>query len=359
MQSLLYLEKTKKKRSKEVYFCEERKPMSRFRTDIKVADVFTMPRYGAPSFFLDTRGKVYVYIYGKYSDWSGLGKKMEAKIPTHVPLLENVKEVSCGNEHTAFLTRKGNVYMCGHGDTGALGFGSFRNRYIPTRLQMEKTRHVICGHGYTMFLGYSSWKSGTHMADVFSCGTGSKGQLGLGSCLTLTNTPKEVESDSFGESPLENIVCSYSRTFFLNKQGKVFMCGDSGSYLGENQNFYVPVPFAVEGGPVRSIFCDVSYTVFLTGDKVIGCQHEMSGINILGAYNYNIPRIGEIIFPERIVSFSCGYYIGLFTSSSGKVYMRGNVGMYNDDDTLTLPLDNVKKTAVFGSSSAFFLRIKP
>lgn len=42
-------------------------------------------------------------------------------------------QVSCGDYHTAFLTKGGNVYTCGW--DGKLGTGDQENRSVPTKIE--------------------------------------------------------------------------------------------------------------------------------------------------------------------------------------------------------------------------------
>lgn len=62
-------------------------------------------------------------------------------------------QVSCGGNHTAFLTKNGKVYMCGRGDFGQLGTGDERNRLVPQVLtNLPPISQVSCGSFHTAFL---------------------------------------------------------------------------------------------------------------------------------------------------------------------------------------------------------------
>ena len=85
--------------------------------------------------------------------------------------------VSCGAYHTCFLSTKGEVYSCGRGDKGQLGIGFITRKEcqpIVVRLRNydEQICQVSCGSFHTCFL--------TIKGKIFSTGLNDEGQLGLG-----------------------------------------------------------------------------------------------------------------------------------------------------------------------------------
>ena len=82
-------------------------------------------------------GKVLVWGTGNKGGL-GLGPdQLMFKLPTLVPTLGvqagiSIGRITCGSEHTVFLTRGGAVYVCGSNEIGQLGLGHRNNIHVPT-----------------------------------------------------------------------------------------------------------------------------------------------------------------------------------------------------------------------------------
>ncbi|ETE65760.1 putative E3 ubiquitin-protein ligase HERC3, partial [Ophiophagus hannah] len=98
--------------------------------------------------------------------------------PCHVKLLRTQKVVyiTCGNDHTAVLTKSGGVFTFGAGSCGQLGHDSLNDEVNPRRvleLMGSEVSQIACGRQHTLAFVPSSG-----MIYAFGCGT--KGQLGTG-----------------------------------------------------------------------------------------------------------------------------------------------------------------------------------
>uniref|UniRef100_A0A8C5J7W7 HECT domain-containing protein n=1 Tax=Junco hyemalis TaxID=40217 RepID=A0A8C5J7W7_JUNHY len=98
--------------------------------------------------------------------------------PCHVKLLRSQKVVyiSCGEEHTAVLTKSGGVFTFGAGSCGQLGHDSMNDEVNPRRvleLMGSEVSQIACGRHHTLAFVPSSG-----MIYAFGCGT--RGQLGTG-----------------------------------------------------------------------------------------------------------------------------------------------------------------------------------
>ncbi|KAM3831576.1 putative E3 ubiquitin-protein ligase HERC3 isoform 2-T3 [Vipera latastei] len=137
---------------------------------------------GAHSFALSLSGAV--FGWGKNTSGQlGLSDEKDRESPCHVKLLRTQKVVyiSCGNEHTAVLTKSGGVFTFGAGSSGQLGHDSLNDEVNPRRvleLMGSEVSQVACGRQHTLALVPSSG-----MIYAFGCGT--KGQLGTGYICSL------------------------------------------------------------------------------------------------------------------------------------------------------------------------------
>ncbi len=95
-------------------------------------------------------------------------------MPCLVDGLTSVVKISCGLSHTLALTKEGNVYAWGQGFYGALGFSQnlLENVFSPKKIEkLERIVDLGAGSRHSVFVGREN---------VYSCGDGKSGQLGLG-----------------------------------------------------------------------------------------------------------------------------------------------------------------------------------
>ncbi|XP_047668106.1 probable E3 ubiquitin-protein ligase HERC3 isoform X2 [Tachysurus fulvidraco] len=128
----------------------------------------------------------------------GLGDRDDRHVPVCVKSLNLKKTVfiSCGEYHTAVLTKGGLVLTFGSGRYGQLGHNSLRDEHQP-RVVAEfwgsKVSQIACGQHHTLALVESS-------NTIYSFGCGEQGQLGNGQrsnqCVPLpVQLPPEYSSD--------------------------------------------------------------------------------------------------------------------------------------------------------------------
>ncbi|GFY57540.1 x-linked retinitis pigmentosa GTPase regulator [Trichonephila inaurata madagascariensis] len=109
---------------------------------------------------LTSDGKAYSFGNG-YDGQLGLGSRLlDVSTPHQIVFLESVKvaRVSCGENHSAFLTDKGHLYTCGngrHGKLGLFGVDDSSNQFVPTlvtRFNNFQVQQVSCGGCHTLVL---------------------------------------------------------------------------------------------------------------------------------------------------------------------------------------------------------------
>ncbi|TMS05920.1 putative E3 ubiquitin-protein ligase HERC4 [Larimichthys crocea] len=131
---------------------------------------------GEQSFAVSFSGCVFAWG-GNDCGQLGLGDRTDRRTPTSVLCLNTKKSVhvSCGENHTAVLTKDGVVFTFGSGQHGQLGHNSFRDELRP-RLVAElwgaKVIKIACGRRHTLVL--------TDSKRLYSFGCDEQGQLGRG-----------------------------------------------------------------------------------------------------------------------------------------------------------------------------------
>ncbi|KAM6972379.1 putative E3 ubiquitin-protein ligase HERC3 [Aplochiton taeniatus] len=108
----------------------------------------------------------------------GLNDEQDRSVPCHIKFLRSQKVVyiSCGDEHTAALTKDGGLFTFGDGSRGQLGHDSVNNEPLPRRvleLMGSDVSQITCGRHHTLALVPST-------GIVYAFGCNSHGQLGTG-----------------------------------------------------------------------------------------------------------------------------------------------------------------------------------
>ena len=225
-----------------------------------------------------------------YNEWGqlGLGDDTDRNIFTQVVtnINNDVKQVSCGSNHTFVLKTDGSVWVCGVNNSGQLGLGdnTDRNIFMQVTTNINKDVKQIAGayrHTFILKTDGSVWSCGcneygqlglgdTTQRDIFtqvvtninndvkqvscgssdhtfilkndnsvwSCGYNEYGQLGLGSDpyrITFTTTFTQVTTNT--NNDVKQVSCAYDHTFILKNDNSVWSCGknDYGELgLGDN-----------------------------------------------------------------------------------------------------------------------------
>ncbi|XP_076831361.1 putative E3 ubiquitin-protein ligase HERC4 [Brachyhypopomus gauderio] len=167
---------------------------------------------------------------GKYSSLSPQPLKSLCGIP--------LGQISAGGDNSFALSLSGAVFGWGRNNAGQLGLGDRNDRYIPTwvnNLSHKKTAFISCGEEHTATLS----KGGT----VFTFGSGCYGQLGHNSF--RDELRPRVVGELWGLAVLQ-ITCGRHHTLALVGSSKMiysFGCGEQ-RQLGNRQriNQCVPIP---------------------------------------------------------------------------------------------------------------------
>jgi alpha-tubulin suppressor-like RCC1 family protein len=167
---------------------------------------------GYHSLCLDYQGRVWGFGDNRYGEL-GLGDKKKRVLPTLIPNLTNIIQVSAGGYHSLCLDNQGRVWSFGGNSTGQLGLGDNLNRYIPTLIPtLSNIVDIYGGNAHSLCLD--------DQGHVWSFGNNADGRLGLGNNENR-NTPTLILN-------LNNIIKvsgQINNSFCLDNQGKVWEFG--------------------------------------------------------------------------------------------------------------------------------------
>ncbi|XP_077150882.1 X-linked retinitis pigmentosa GTPase regulator isoform X1 [Ranitomeya variabilis] len=180
---------------------------------------------------LTAEGKL--YMWGENSEGQlGLGNEKNICTPHQIDTGKPISWISCGYYHSAFVTQDGELYTFGEPENGKLGLPAekLENHKKPQRVPgiSRKVKMVSCGGGHTVAVTDK---------EVHTFGLGQFGQLGQGTDIFETNSPKVI--DTLKQQKIRYVACGENHTAVITDKGLLYTFGD-GRYgklgLGE-ENF--------------------------------------------------------------------------------------------------------------------------
>jgi alpha-tubulin suppressor-like RCC1 family protein len=263
---------------------------------------------------LTSQGQVYSFGDNEYGQL-GLGDVEYINGPTILSISE-ITAISAGSVYSLFLTSQGQVYSCGLNEYYQLGLGDKKKRKIPTLID-NLTSSIVAisaGYGHSLFLDTQS--------QVFSCGNGRSGELGLGE-IREARYPVLIEAPEIGR--IIAISAGTNHSMILNSQGQVYGFGDNDyGQLGLGGVKERNIPTLIKMPDIIAISAGDGHSLFLTSKGLVIITGEALG---LGEDRDNYyPFL--IDMPNKIVAIAAGLHHSLFLDFQGLVF-----GLINNEDS--------------------------
>ncbi|KAL0722399.1 hypothetical protein Bca4012_036998 [Brassica carinata] len=181
----------------------------------------------------------------------GLGSEASHWRPVRMEGIINVKTISCGPWHTAFVTSQGKLFTYGDGTFGALGHGDRVSTSVPREAEALsgcRTIKVACGVWHSAAV-VSEDETSSSTGKLFTWGDGEDGKLGHGDkeCRLIPSCVAELDATSF-----QQVACGQSITVALSASGQVYAMG----VLDPSHDNVVKAPTScIEGGGLGKSSC--------------------------------------------------------------------------------------------------------
>ena len=142
----------------------------------------------------------------------GLGHNQHILLPTPIPNLPKISQISCGGFFTVCVDLEGFIWSFGDNSFGQLGTGNKTNFNVPQKVQdIPPVLSVSCGSYHTLII--------TNDDNLWSCGRNTKGQL----CHGDTKDRSKPQKTPF--SNISKILTGFDFSLFQNDKGEIFACG--------------------------------------------------------------------------------------------------------------------------------------
>ena len=274
-----------------------------------------------------------LYMWG--SNGGGrLGNGSRTNSYTPVKIMKNVAAVSLGDEHSAAVTKDGSLYMWGYNRYGQLGNGNTTDSYTPIKI-MENVTAVS--------LGYYHSAAVTKDGSLYMWGYNGSGQLGNGST-TDSYTPIKIMKN------VATVSLGGNHSAAVTKDGSLYMWGYNYSGQlgnGSTTNSYTPVKImenvaAVSLGSGHSAAITKDGSLYMWGNNYSGQLGNGSTTN----------RSTPVKIMEKVAAVSLGGNHSAAITKDGGLYTWGDNyfgqlgnGSIKNSDTPIKIMSNVVSSA--------------
>ena len=247
----------------------------------------------------------------------GLGHNKDVSLPTPIPNLPKISQVSCGWYFTVCVDHEGFIWSFGENNCGQLGTGNTKYFNVPQKLlDIPPVLSVACGSSHTLII--------TNDDNLWSCGRNSNGQL----CHGDTEERSKPQKTSFPN--ISKISAGDCHSFFKNNIGEIFACGYNGHGQCGLGHFTLSqiTPSLILNAPENIVHfvCGSNHSLFLDSEgNVFSVGRNWNGQLGLG-HDTNQNELNKIPNIPPIKIISCG------NSSCYLIDFEGNVWSFGNND---------------------------
>ena len=296
----------------------------------------------------------------------GLGHNTDVSLPTPIPNLPKINQISCGDYFTVCVDHEGFIWSFGRNNCGQLGTGNKTDFNVPQKLvNIPPVVSVECGECHTLiitnddnlwswgsnsdgqlchedkegrskpqktsFSNISKISAGSHYSlfqnnkgEIFACGNNKEGACGLGHF----NSP-QIEPSLIPNAPsnIFEFVCGYFQTLFLDSEGNVYSVGkNTQGQLGlghnTNQNVLNKIPNIP---PIKIISCVGAscYLIDFEGNLWSFGLDDNGQLGHGNGTNINSPKIICTLKDIQQISYGCSGFHFFAKNSQNQIFVTG------------------------------------
>ena len=273
----------------------------------------------------------------------GLGHNKDVSLPTPIPNLPQINQISCGAFFTVCVDHEGFIWSFGDNNCGQLGTGNKTNFNVPQKIQnIPPVRSVSCGMRYTLII--------TNDSNLWSCGSNQHGQLCHGDKEDRSNPQKTPFLN------ISKISTGFDHSLFQTKYGEIFACGfNLYGQCGLGNNYPQITPNFIPNAPENTVqfVCASNQSLFLDSEgNVFSVGNNSYGQLGLG-HNTDQNELNKIPNIPPIKTISC------VNASCFLIDFEGNLWTFGQLAHKTIPeqisnLKNIQQIS-YGSCGRHFL----
>ena len=265
---------------------------------------------------VDDEGFIWSFGDNKFGQL-GTGNKTNFNVPQKILGLPPVLSVSCGASHTLIIANDDNLYSFGGNDFGQLCNGNKENRSKPQKTSFSKISKISAGFYHSLFQN--------NKGEIFSCGLNYLGQCGLGHFDDPQITPSLILN---APSNIVQFICGSAHSTFLDSEGNVFSVGDNqygqlGLGHNTNQNELNKIPNIP---PIKIISCMLAscYLIDFEGNVWSFGYNGTGQLGHADKTNIDAPKIVNTIKDIQQISFGSTGSHFLAKNSQNQIFVLGN-----------------------------------
>ena len=266
---------------------------------------------------VDCEGFIWSFGENKYGQLGNRSKKKfnGFNVPQKILNIPPVLSVSCGAQHTLMITNDDNLWSCGRNDFGQLCLGNKENQLKPQKTSFSNILKISSGHYHSLFQNYNG--------EIFACGYNYCGACGLGHFNYSQIGPNLIPN---APSNIVQFVCGHHHNLFLDSEGNVYSVGDNKSGelgLGHNtkQNELNKIPNIP---PTKIIACvnASSYLIDVEGNLWTFGLNERGQLGHGDWTNKSVPKISSLKEIQQISYGSSGHHF-FAKNSQNQIFVSG------------------------------------
>lgn len=187
------------------------------------------------------KGEVYTWGHNGYCELgNGAGNPLLQPTVVTIPVSNNkIIAVACGSHHSLALSINGEVFSWGQNKFGQTGSNLTTNQCYPRKVNNALTGKfavsICCSH--------SSSFAVMNTGEVYGWGYNGNGQLGIGS---TANQLSPIRISNFNGIKVVKLACGYSHVLALTDEGTMYSWGsNSHGQLGIGNKVNSPIPVRI------------------------------------------------------------------------------------------------------------------